>query len=52
MSLITRNADDDVVRERGVLLDKLSQAKKNIELGINNMDTPRRTEKRGWRRSC
>ena len=36
MSIITRNAD--VVREREVLLDKLTRAKKNIELGITNME--------------
>ena len=40
MSIITRNAD--VVREREVLLDKLSRAKKSIELGITNMETSKK----------
>ena len=42
MSSITRNVDVDVVREREVLLDKLGQAKRNIELGITNMENSKK----------
>ena len=40
MSTIARNAD--IAREREVLLDKLSQAKKSIELGITNMENSKK----------
>ena len=40
MSTSTRNAD--VVREREILLDKLSQAKKSIELGITKMENSKK----------
>ena len=40
MSTSSRNAD--VVREREILLDKLSQAKKSIELGITKMENSKK----------
>ena len=40
MYTITRNAD--VAREREILLDKLSKARKSIELGITNMENSKK----------